>query len=148
MLDCSFCVFLLSLWKGFEIKFLSYYFETKLADTAATCFSSSQFAKKLTLRMKIKLKDSSPLAKLPIAKRKDKNRFWKTKLLHTHYTTRYIYRVIQPIRSWPTEPQKVALLSNRNVVSERGILIVDFLQWETNILTNCIIKICCTHWPA
>ena len=57
--------------KGFEIKFLSYYFETKLSDTAATCFSSSQFAKKLTLRMKIKLKDSSPLAKLPIAKRKD-----------------------------------------------------------------------------
>ena len=102
--------------KGFEIKFLSYYFETKLADTAATCFSSSQFAKKLTLRMKIKLKDSSPLAKLPIAKRKDKNRFWKTKLLHTHYTTRYIYRVIQPIRSWPTEPQKVALLSGRNVM--------------------------------
>ena len=116
--------------------------------TAATCFSSSQFAKKLTLRMKIKLKDSSPLAKLPIAKRKDKNRFWKTKLLHTHYTTRYIYRVIQPIRSWPTEPQKLALLSGSNVVSERGILIVDFLQWETNILTNCIIKICCTHWPA
>jgi len=74
-LDCSYSVFLLSLWKGFEIEFLSYYFETKLADTAATCFSSSQFAKKLTLGMKIKLKDSSPLAKLPIAKRKDKNRF-------------------------------------------------------------------------
>ena len=76
--------------KGFEIKFLSYYFETKLSDTAATCFSSSQFAKKLTLRMKIKLKDSSPLANCQLQKEKIKIDFEKQNF-YIHITKQDIY---------------------------------------------------------
>ena len=65
-------------------KILIILFWDKVSWYCCNLFFKFSICKKLRLRMKIKLKDSSPLAKLPIAKRKDKNRFWKTKLLHTH----------------------------------------------------------------
>ena len=73
--------------QGFEIKSLSYYLGAKLA-AVATCFSSSQFAK--TLRMKIKLKDSSPLANCQLQREKIKIDFEKQNF-YIHITQQDIY---------------------------------------------------------
>ena len=74
--------------QGFEIKSLSYYLGAKLAADVATCFSSSQFAK--TLRMKIKLKDSSPLANCQLQREKIKIDFEKQNF-YIHITQQDIY---------------------------------------------------------